>query len=292
MPKKATKLQSAMEYLMTYGWAILAIAIVMVSLYSLGIFNSGNLQPTATPGSCQVIRTAAQVSLAGQCNNLVPKYVARFSGGGGAASYVQVPDRSSLRLNGPFTITLWGNINDALPSGGYPGFIKKGNSAVSNGGYLFFYGGLGSITIPPFKRNNQQFNMPGSIPAVNTWYFYALTYDGSSKLVLYENTLSSNVSVTYDTNTDNSSLSIGSGDAGGDNNIANVQMYNTSLDSGSIKALYQEGIGGAPIDLQHVIAWWPLNGNANDYSGNSNQGTPVKVTWNANWQSGYSAPST
>ena len=37
------KAQSAMEYLMTYGWAILIIAIVLAALYSLGIFSSGSL---------------------------------------------------------------------------------------------------------------------------------------------------------------------------------------------------------------------------------------------------------
>ncbi len=31
-----------MEYLMTYGWAILIIAIVLVALFALGIFNSGS----------------------------------------------------------------------------------------------------------------------------------------------------------------------------------------------------------------------------------------------------------
>ncbi len=31
--------QSAMEYLMTYGWAILIIAIALSALYALGIFN-------------------------------------------------------------------------------------------------------------------------------------------------------------------------------------------------------------------------------------------------------------
>ena len=37
------KAQSAMEYLMTYGWAILIIAIVLAALFSLGIFSSGSL---------------------------------------------------------------------------------------------------------------------------------------------------------------------------------------------------------------------------------------------------------
>ena len=35
--------QSAMEYLMTYGWSILIIAIVLVSLFELGIFGSNSL---------------------------------------------------------------------------------------------------------------------------------------------------------------------------------------------------------------------------------------------------------
>ena len=44
MPKIAKlKSQSAMEYLMTYGWAILIIAIVLAALFSLGIFSSGSL---------------------------------------------------------------------------------------------------------------------------------------------------------------------------------------------------------------------------------------------------------
>ncbi len=37
-----SKSQSAMEYLMTYGWAILIIAVVLGALYSLGIFNGAN----------------------------------------------------------------------------------------------------------------------------------------------------------------------------------------------------------------------------------------------------------
>ena len=33
------KAQSAMEYLMTYGWAILIVIIVAAALYALGVFN-------------------------------------------------------------------------------------------------------------------------------------------------------------------------------------------------------------------------------------------------------------
>jgi hypothetical protein len=46
---KNLKLQSAMEYLMTYGWAILIIAVVMVALFSLGILGGSPLSTTCLP---------------------------------------------------------------------------------------------------------------------------------------------------------------------------------------------------------------------------------------------------
>jgi hypothetical protein len=51
--KKTFKAQSAMEYLMTYGWAILIIAVVLGALFSLGVFSGSSLLGTscvASPG--------------------------------------------------------------------------------------------------------------------------------------------------------------------------------------------------------------------------------------------------
>ena len=50
---KQFRLQSAMEYLLTYGWALLIIAIVLAALFQLGIFNGSTLLGTscvAAPG--------------------------------------------------------------------------------------------------------------------------------------------------------------------------------------------------------------------------------------------------
>ncbi|MEM0147013.1 MAG: hypothetical protein QXF85_00975, partial [Candidatus Micrarchaeaceae archaeon] len=78
--------QSAMEYLMTYGWAILIIAVVLSALFELGVFNSNNFAPKAPPGSCQVFRpngpgTTSFINLEGVCNGELPEYVASFNGG-------------------------------------------------------------------------------------------------------------------------------------------------------------------------------------------------------------------
>ena len=52
------KLQAAMEYLMTYGWAILIIALALVVLSSLGVFNPNKFRPVGcflpAPFSCQI----------------------------------------------------------------------------------------------------------------------------------------------------------------------------------------------------------------------------------------------
>ncbi len=42
------KAQSALEYMMTYGWAILIIVVVAVVLYSMGIFNPRASAATST----------------------------------------------------------------------------------------------------------------------------------------------------------------------------------------------------------------------------------------------------
>ena len=61
--------------------------------------------------------------------------------------------------------------------------------------------------------------------------------------------------------------------------IADAQMYNTTLDTNQVTALYKEGIGGAAITIQNLVGWWPLNGNANDYSGNNNNGQATNVIY-------------
>jgi hypothetical protein len=66
------KAQTAMEYLMTYGWAILIVIIVGAALYALGIFNPATYtQSTATgfqgfqipSGGWQFVGSSGQLTL-------------------------------------------------------------------------------------------------------------------------------------------------------------------------------------------------------------------------------------
>jgi len=93
---------------MTYGWAILIIALALGVLYSLGILNPKNFLPRAPPGSCFVFRpngpgTTDYVSLQGTCGYL-PMYVASFNGING---YIQISDSSSLDPQNQITLLAW-----------------------------------------------------------------------------------------------------------------------------------------------------------------------------------------
>ncbi|MDE1851121.1 MAG: LamG domain-containing protein [Candidatus Micrarchaeota archaeon] len=288
------RLQSAMEYLMTYGWAILAIAIVMVSLYSLGIFNAGSLQPTATPGSCEVVRTAAQTSLAGQCNGLIPKYVGKFNGQGG---YIDAGSSSSMTVSSSLTVSIWISPGNFVPRQMFVERWYTGTGSVFSveleNSLIHFYGS----TDGTYNGGCPDLNVNASLP-LNTFHSIIFVFDGGVRGIYIDGVLkgsSSSCGSTLYHGSSQDNLRIGGMTSGSYANVngsmANVQVYNTSLDASTIKSLYQEGIGGVPIDIQHLVGWWPLNGNANDYSGNNNQGTPTSVVWNANWQSGYTAPT-
>ncbi|MEM3839367.1 MAG: hypothetical protein QXF01_02190, partial [Candidatus Micrarchaeaceae archaeon] len=122
--QSSAKAQAAMEYLMTYGWAILAIGIVLGALYSLGIFNSLNLAPKAQPGGCQVFRpdgpnTTSFISLEGVCNGELPEYVADFNG---QSSYISLNSQIDQNVYCNLTTTAW-SYDTSMPSTGSMGGV-------------------------------------------------------------------------------------------------------------------------------------------------------------------------
>ena len=295
------KSQSAMEYLMTYGWAILIIAVVLAALFELGVFNPITFAPKASPGSCQVVRpegagTTNFISLEGECNGELPQYVAQFKPFAGANSTIVITNSTSpMPPLIPVTVTAWikPKASQGLSYGAGVIFTWQTGTGISDvntitlgvsndgsGGWWWDNGGGG--------------NWPG-VPA-DKWSFIAMeVYYPSNTIQIYVNSQSYNYTGPTLTVQDSPTyLAIGyldwQKDRGYNGSIANVQIYNTTLSANDVQALYQEGIGGAPIKIQNLVGWWPLNGNANDYSGNGNNGVPSGVTYTSNWYSGYSTP--
>ncbi len=290
--------QSAMEYLMTYGWAILIIAVVLGALFQLGVFSASTFAPRAPPGACQVFRpngpnTVSLINLEGVCSGELPQYVAGVSGAVTSnilASSSNLPTGSNAR-----TISAW-----VYPTGnsyGNPVVVGWQPSSACPGGEGSELG-MSTANDIAFIGGNTAVATGSSVP-IGTWSFIAASYAaGSTAVTLYVNggSQSASVGVALATPSSGTVLVIGSYNNAGScgayfaGQISNVQIYNTSLSGSEVNALYLEGIGGAPIKLSNLAGWWPLNGNANDYSGNNNNGVPSGVTYTNQWASGYTQP--
>ncbi len=295
------KAQSAMEYLMTYGWAILIIAIALASLFFLGVFNPNTFAPKAAPGACSVYRpygpgTTQFVDTEGMCSGAIPRYVAYFKGGGvmsgySSDSYITANVSKLAGANVPYTVTMWVYTDSNAQNTNMPFFGMQSYQAFE----LFRCG---------FGTPNCQLGLHrctgadtwayiNPVMSLNRWYFVAVAVDQPN----YYFQLNGNGTTDSNANgyVNNANVVIGAQTQQCDGNIfsgyiSNVQLYDAALSSNQVHALYKEGIGGVPIQLQDLVGWWLLNGDANDYSGNNHNGNAINVTYTSNWEGGYTPP--
>ena len=281
---------------MTYGWAILIIAIVIVAIFQLNLFNPYTFAPRASPGSCQIMRPNGPgsnlfVSAVGPaCTiNEIPQYVIQF--GGASNSRIEanvVGSTSSITVTFWFFIPTWANTTSL-----YPQLFQNGNLGSSPNALVYF---AMSSNIPT-GRGTWRIdgnNAPNFGYHLGVWEFFSGTFNGIAAIpyidaVAQPSALQSGAIGPYDT------IILGAGGGSdvltfGGSRLSNVQIYNTSLSQPEIQALYQEGIGGAPTNIQNLVGWWPLNGNTKDYSGNNNNGVPTNVIYTSSWTSGYTTP--
>jgi hypothetical protein len=277
--QKNKRMQAAMESLLTYGWAILIMAVVLGILYSLGVFNSVNFAPRAPPGSCAVSRSGGPgttnfINLQGTCLNEMPKYVAQFNG---ASSYITTPISGS---SSSFTVSLW--------------FEAKSSAEqffFSNGAFASHFIAMGIAS--GYMCNDASGSCIAGQPAVSTgiWYNYIITYNGVALNSYLNSVPSGPITTTLSPLATGAYIGAFSPSTFFTNGyVADVQIYNTSLSQQEVVALYQEGIGGAPQRLNNIVGWWPLNNNPNDYSGNLNNGQSTNVVYTAGWTNSYTPP--
>ena len=277
---------------MTYGWAILVIAVVLAALYSLGIFNPSSFAPKASAGSCEVVRpfgptTTTDIHLEGTCTNMLPKYVASFNG---QSSYIVMQATKLPIGTKDRTVSLWVYENN-LASRHYVFDYNASPNAQTCFGIdlnIFNPGDFGvdycgsAVMSSATLKQGVWYNLVETLSSNNIFNFYVNGNNagsGTDSGFIGENTANPGwIGAGY------GAINILPGQ------IANVQIYNTSLSANQIQALYLEGIGGDPIDLTNLVAWYPLNGNANDYSGNNNNGKEINVAYSSTWYRTYSAP--
>ena len=354
------KSQSALEYMMTYGWAILIIVIVAGVLYSFGIFNPSSSASTTITGFSGLGVTQAACIQGGalqlQTGNALGYTVniTKLNTTGSSGQVVSIPttiiispsQSQSAFIPNACTSTTGASYSDQVTitytepgqvfSGPYFSDGKvSGKSVTSTPNLAAYVTGNGFITLSNYnivatnsytwsfwfyptvwpagnngilgqsstgsgnpymiEQNNAtcsqrlQFSDSGgggghttyACVSLNSWQYVVGEYNYSTGYMsLYINGLLVNTSGPSITSRSASPFYFGHFFAGNySGKLLGIQIYNVTLSSSKISRLYAEGLGGSPISNVNLMGWWPLTGNANDYSGNGNNGVPTNVQW-------------
>jgi hypothetical protein len=285
-----SRAQSTLEYIMSYGWAIIIVLLIVGALFELGAFSGTSLSSRVQPGLCMVTRsnpygTTQGPGLSGDCTAGLPEYTLA-SVNPVAGSYLVAAGPSLATTNGSFSVMFW--MSTAYPNTTQIVIAKPGVYGIC----------FGSAGITLSSKSNY-YTAP-FISHQNQWYFVAVTYNDSNKAAqIYVNgsNIGSATLTSWNLARNSSAIymaGIRDGTECGTNVgltglLANIQVYGTALDQASVEQSYLTGIGAAPVQLNSLLGWWPLNGNGNDYSGNNN--TAIEVgrgnNFTAFWTTGY-----
>lgn len=291
---KTQKAQSAFEYLITYGWAILVLAGVLVLLFKLGVFTVGNYAPRLNPGGCQISKPIAQGSptlatMTGICNGELPLYVALFRSD--YTEQIIVPYK--FFRNQSFTLLGWiywtpGTIGSSSKIGyAYGG---QTGSGTDNG--IAIINSNGNFRV---EFNGDAKTCASGSAYAGVWYQYGVSWSNTTHQAnIWVN---GTQACQFQTNGNiiiNDNLYLGGslgtwiGTAGYTSGyLANIQLYNQSLTQSQVSQLFLEGVGGVPLSPEYMEGWWPLNGNPNDYSGDGFNGAANGIAYSTTWINTY-----
>ena len=190
--------------------------------------------------------------------------------------YYTLPTSTGLAnvVNFTFTITGWVK----MPKENGPG-----NTGQWMADALFYFGpsGIGRyaafiFTPPPLQEvihtcyNDIHSNSFSVNVFNNSWYFFAASINSTYGLFQLGQTQSV-VSDYSNYRASNGYVVVGASfycsDFGLIGDLADLQLYNSSLSSQELMSIYKEGITGGPITSNGLVAFWPLNGTLKDYSG-------------------------
>ncbi len=204
-----------------------------------------------------------------------PQYVGNFNGTSG---YISVANNANLHFSGPFTVSAWVYIPasqvynamsaDPMIIGDYNGEWEGYKLSIISGRIPYFeVGRLSDHTVSGVYQ-------PSEPLALNTWYYIVGVYNGTGPSIFVNGVKVAGA--TYSPiQAEVSGTTIGKAQwysSYFNGSVANIQLYNAALTNNQVYSQYKAGISGAPIGGVGNVAWWPLNGDAKDYSGYNDNG--------------------
>ncbi len=195
---------------------------------------------------------------------------------------IDVPSSSSLNFITPFSVEAWFETSN---SGVYQTIINKDLTGegynqnyhlrVNNNNVLFARYGTGATS----------YDITGNTVVTDgRWHQAIFVWDGQY-VHLYLDGAQDAAPISAQnlplTNTDPLQIGTWAGYLSFNGLLSNVQIYGTALTAPQIMQLYTEGIDGAPAAGANMVGWWPLDGNANDYTIHGNGGYSSGVTYSS-----------
>jgi len=188
----------------------------------------------------------------------------------GVDDIINFQDSTNLDGFSVATISLWMNPGiDMNSSTGRQDIVYKGEPAQ----YTLNYDSHDGMLTATFNNAYHSIDYATEFNS-GQWYHICLVYDGTPTLIMYVDGISVGVGNNQASplNPDNSQpLTIGATDEPlyhFNGTIDDIRIYNHALTESGIATLYHEG-GWDPS----LVAYYPFNSNANDGSGNGNDGT-------------------
>ncbi len=205
--------------------------------------------------------------------NALP-HTASFANFNGVNGYISAHNTGALNTS-YVSASFWLNVS-ATPTNGVK-IVNYGDSSGCAGtvaacGWYFY---LTPTNVLQFTILNGQAVTANSLAISNKkWYFVTGSFNGTY-VSLYLNSnapFTTNTPITKYPTAPNINLTIGTGrpccDVGNflSGNVANLQIYSKPLGRYQIAQLYGEGATGPPVANFGLVAWYPLQGDANDYA--------------------------
>lgn len=215
-------------------------------------------------------------------NNTFAPGISAASFNGIMGSMIQTGSPITFDRSNPISISFWLKTSTT----GQDGFLimdADGLGAVSAGFTAWLWHGSNVISWRFEDTSANVYTVGGTTNVEDgKWHFITVTYDGLGDqhgMRVYvdgklDGTGTSSVitsSINPSPTQYNAEIAIGAASLTGyypyTGYLSNIQIYNTSLSGLQIGQLYQGGIQTGPLKNAGLYGWYPLAGDANDYSG-------------------------
>lgn len=177
---------------------------------------------------------------------------------------------ASWSTSTPITVAAWAKVSSFTSNDGVFGYARHNSDGSRNASFTGNTSGLhvGNNSNFYVWWNGSQYYLSGTFSA-NTWYHFAITWDGSNGIVYVNG--SSNTTFTKSGNGYNTNFCLFAGGTGRWNgyppcNIDELALWDSALSSSNVTTLYNSGVS-MDVSTLSPLAWYRMGDGTEAASG-------------------------